>query len=269
MLTSNEIWMRQCAAEERIKDINIQSIGKKFSDLINEITLITGLKVDENNAKSFAVLFSKFLLTYYSVLSCSEITLAFRLNSMNELPGVNGQGKDTDRIDFYGQNLTIDHIGGVLHRYMEKRANLAAKIGQQRQVTIEEPKLTPEQQDMEDKKFVNEYYRKYLNGEFTHVSLEYAHMVYDSLDKRGMVNLTNSEKNKYMQEAQTFRDKELALPATNRVERRQMHCLMEAYLNDSVPVEEKERVRRYAKRLVLMDLFNSWKGKGQKIIFEV
>lgn len=267
-MTSNEIWMRRCAAEEKIKSINAAALGKKFSDVINEITLITGLKVDEGNAKSFALLVSRFLLTYYGMITCSEVTLAFRLNAMNDLAGTNGQGKDTDRIDFYGSNLTIDHIGSVLHRYMQKRANLAQKISGQQQQLEELPPST-EQIDMDDQLFINEYYRKYLANEFSNITLEYAYMVYDSLDKRGMITLDNKQKRKYMYEAQEMRDKELSLPPTTIEERREQHSLMECYLNDALPAEEVERVKRYAKRLVLMDHFKELKAKGTKTIFDV
>lgn len=261
--------MRQCAAEERIKDINTQSLGKKFSDMINEITLITGLKVDEQQAKPFAVLLSKFLLSYYGILSCSEVTLAFRLNAMGDLPGVTGQGKESEKIDFYGGNLTIDHIGGVLHRYMQKRANLADKLIKQRGVSTDDPPLTPEEEEIQDKSFANEYYRKYLNGEFSAVSLEYAYLVYDTLDKRGMINLSNKQKSAYMEEAQSIRDREIAAPAISRPERKAQNKLMEAYLNDMIPREEANLVKCIAKRLALMDIFKTWKASGKTKIFEV
>lgn len=251
--------MRQCAADQKIREIDARAIGKAFADLVNEITLITGLKIEEQNAKPFAVLFSKFLLSHYGIISCAEAALAFRLNAAGDLP---------EKIDFFGSTLTIEHIGRVLFQYIRKRGILSKKLSEQRQV-IDSPPPSAEQIDMEDQQFVNEYYRKYLNSEFTKVSLEYAYMVYDSLDKRGTIKLTNTEKNKYLKEAQDFRDKELALPATNRDDRKEMHGLMEAYLNDSVPLEEKERVRRYAKRLVLMDLFKVWKQAGKTKVFEV
>jgi hypothetical protein len=237
--------------------------------VVNEITLITGLKVDEANAKPFAVLVSRFLLTYYGMITCSEVTLAFRLNAMGDLPGTNGQGKDTDRVDFYGPNLTIDHIGSVLHRYMQKRANLAKKINDQRQTLSEEPPPSQEQIEMNDKLFANEYYRKYLNHEFSSVSLSYAYMVYDTLDKHGQIQLTNSKKKEYMDKAQKERDKEIAAPAISMQEKKSQNKMMEAYLNDIVPIEEVNLVKSYAKRLALLDLFKVWKEAGKLKIFEL
>lgn len=261
--------MRQCAAEERIKEINAATLGKKFSDVINEITLITGLKVDEANAKPFAVLVSRFLLTYYGMITCSEVTLAFRLNAMGDLQGTNGQGKDTDRVDFYGSNLTVDHIGSVLHRYMQKRSNLAQKINNQRQSQLEEPAPSPEQIEMNDKQFANEYYRKFLNNEFSSVSLSYAHMVYDTLDKQGQIHLNNSKKKEYMGQAQKIRDQEISAPAISFEERKAQNRMMEAYLNDLIPMEEVNLVKSYAKRLALMDVFKGWKEAGKTKIFEL
>jgi len=261
--------MRQCAAEENIRDINTNSLGKKFSDLINEITLITGLKVDEQTAKPFAVLFSKFLLAYYGAISCAEVTLAFRLNSMNELPGVNGNGKDTDRIDFYGPNLTIDHVGGVLSRYMQKRANLAAKINEQPVALIEAPPPTPEEQELDDKRFCNQYYQKFLERQFSPISLEYAHMVYDMLDRLKVVRLSVDEKKAYYNTAQDNRHRELAAPAMDREEKKDKNRLMECYLNDNVPESERKLVKNNAKKLALLAVFEQWKTEKKDKIFEI
>ena len=261
--------MRQCAAEEKIKDINAATLGRKFSEVINEITLITGLKVDEGNAKPFAVLVSRFLLTYYGIITCSEITLAFRLNAMGDLPGINGQGKETDRIDFFGSNLTVDHIGGVLHRYLQKRSNLAQKLSAQRQQLLEDPPPSPEQIEMNDKLFANEYFRKYLHNEYSSVSLSYAYMVYDTLDRHGKIQLTNSKKKEYMEKAQKERDQEIAAPAISMQEKKLQNKMIEAYRNDLIPIEEINLVKSYAKRLALMDQFKAWKEAAKTKIFEV
>jgi len=237
--------------------------------MINEITLITGLRVDEQQAKPFAVLLSKFLLSYYGMLSCSEVTLAFRLNAMGDLAGFTGQGKESDKIDFYGCNLTIDHIGGVLHRYMQKRANLAGKLANQREDSNYDPPLTPEQIEMEDKMFANEYFRKYLNGELSNISMEYAYLVYDTLDKRGMIGLSNKKKTTYMEEAQRIRDREIAAPPVSFSERKAQNKLMEAYLNDMIPREEANLVKCIAKRLALMDILKTWKATGITKIFDI
>jgi len=251
--------MRQCAADPKIRDISAQSVGKTFSDLVNEITLITGLKIEDQNAKPFAVLFSKFLLSYYGMISSSEVALAFRLNAVGELP---------EKVDFFGVTLTIEHIGRVLYQYIRKRGILSNKLREQREV-IDSPPPSLDQIDMDDKLFVNEYYRKYLCNEFSNITLEYAYMVYDSLDKRGMINLTNAQKRQYMQEAQEMRDKELALPPTTREERKKQHSMMEKYLNDALPAEEIERVKRYAKRMAVLDQFKKLKADGKAKIFEV
>lgn len=273
-MTSSEIWMRQCAEEMKIRDVDTGSIGKVFSDMINEITLITGLKVPvkildngKEDAKPFARLISKFLLGQYGFLACAEVTLAFRLNAAGDLPGVTN-GKETDRVDFFGAVLTIEHVGTVLFRYIRKRTALSAKIRAQLEAA-EKPTPTPEEIDIEDRLFVNEYYRKYLSNEFTNVSLEYAYLVYDSLDKRGMIHLSNSDKNTYMKEAQGFRDRELSFPPVDREDRKDHNRLIENYLNDTIPLQELERVKRYAKRMVLMDMFKKWKAEKKLQIIEV
>ncbi len=261
--------MRQCAAEEKIRDINTNGLGKKFSDLINEITLITGLKVDEQTAKPFAVLFSKFLLAYYGTLTCPEVALAFRLNSMNQLPGINGNGKDTDRIDFYGPNLTIDHVGGVLSRYMQKRANLASKINEQPATFMEAPAPSPEDQLLDDKRFCNQYYQKYIERQFSPISLEYAHMVYDMLDRLKAINLSVTEKKQHFEAAQENRHRELAAPSLDRDEKKEKNRLMEAYLNETVPESETMLVKNNAKRLALLKQFDTWKTKKVTKIFYI
>lgn len=261
--------MRQCAAEEKIRDINTNGLGKKFSDLINEITLITGLKVDEQTAKPFAVLFSKFLLAYYGILTCPEVALAFRLNSMSQLPGLNGNGKDTDRIDFYGSNLTIDHVGGVLSRYMQKRADLAAKISEQPVMLIETPAPSKEEQELDDKRFCNQYYQKYIERQFSPISLEYAHMVYDMLDRLGRINLSLADKKRFFSESQEARHRELAAPSMDRDEKKEKNRLMEAYLNEDVPESEVKLVKNNAKRIALLQQLEQWKISGTHKIFDI
>jgi hypothetical protein len=261
--------MQRCAAEEKIRNINTNSLGKKFSDVINEITLITGLKVDEQYAKPFAVLFSKFLLAYYGTLTCAEIVLAFRLNSMNALPGQNGNGKDTDRIDFYGPNLTIDHVGGVLSRYMQKRSVLASKINEQPKEIVDTPKLSAEEEEMDNKRFCNDYFRKYLNRDFSPISLEYAYMVYDMLDRLGVMDISITDKKLFFSEAQEVRHRELAAPSLDRDEKKEKNRLMEAYMNNEVPESEIKLVKNAAKKLALLKQFEYWKMAGKEIIFDI
>lgn len=203
---------------------------------------------------------NKFILAHYGVLTPGEVSLAFTLNAAGDLP---------EKIELFGPNLTIEHLGKVLIQYIRKRANLAQKLNEQRQNQLQAPPPSKEQQDMEDKQFVNEYYRKYLNNDFSTVTLEYAYMVYDSLDNRGMMQLPLSKKLDYMKEAQAIRDREISAPAITYQERKEQNGLIEMYLNDAVPFEEAERVRRYAKRLALMDLFKVWKEAGKTKIFEL
>lgn len=248
--------MRQCAGDQKIRDLDSSVIGKVFSDLVNEITLITGLKVEEQHAKPFAKLFSRFLISHYAMISPSEVTLAFRLNASNDLP---------EKVEFFGTALTIEHLGRVLFQYIRKRGLLSKKLSEQREAE-ERPAPTAEEIEEQDKEFVNGFYQSYLDGQLTNVSWEYAYLVYDSLDKRGLITLSNSQKNAYMKEVQAFRDRELCLPAVGRDERKEQNRLIEVYLNEALPAEEIERVKRYAKRLVLSDMFKSWKQEGKKQI---
>ena len=261
--------MRQCATGKRIKEMPANSITAQFPKVINEISLITGLKVDPENFEPFALLFSKFLIAHYGLLTCEEITLAFRLNAAGDLEGVNDRNLTTDKIALYGPFLTIEHIGSVLFRYMQKRGNLARKINEQPQKTIEPPPPTKEQQEMDDKQFCNEYYRKYLNQEFSTVTMEYAYMVYDILDRLRIIQLSVQEKNKYFAEAQKIREQELSAPAISFSERKDQNKLMEAYLNDEIPQTEQQLVKNYAKRLVLFDMFKAWKEHQRRAIFEL
>ncbi len=147
--------MRQCAAEDRIRDINTAGLGKKFAAIVNEITLITGLKPpfvikgDEKGREvedmgPFVTLFSKFLLSHYSMITCAEVTLAFRLNASSDLP---------EKTDFYGSILTIEHVGRVLTQYIRKRANLAAKINDQMALPTPDKELTAEEREKEERDF--------------------------------------------------------------------------------------------------------------------
>ncbi len=63
-------------------------------------------------------------------------------------------------------------------------------------------------------------------------------MVYDTLDQRGVINLTNKQKKEYMAEAQELRNKEISAPAVDFQKRKEQNRLIEAYLNDAIPKEE-------------------------------
>ncbi|ACU61312.1 hypothetical protein [Chitinophaga pinensis] len=251
--------MKQHASSDRIKDLPAQSLVSQVSNALKEICLTTGLKVDEGTATEFSKMFNKFLLAHYSMLTPGEVSLAFTLNAANELP---------EKIELYGQNLTIEHAGKVLYQYMQKRKKLASKINEQR-ISMEEPQPTQEEIDMNDREFANEYYRKFLNKEFSSASLEYAWMVYDVLDKFNLVPLSPDDKKAIFQEAQAKRDSELGAPAIDREEKKNKLNMIDAYLNDQVPVQEQNLVKSYAKRIALLRLFDQWKQAGKHKIFNV
>jgi len=240
----------------------------KMGDILKEICLITGLKVDEGVSKEFTKLFNKFIHAHYANITPSEIVLAFTLNAAGELPG-SSNGKETDKIDFYGSSLTIEHVGGILFRYMQKRANLAKKIREEEYLMIEAPQLTKEEQEMEDKNIANEYYRKYINKEFSFVSPEYAHWIYDILDKFQLISYSVDQKKKFMEEAQGLRLHILNEQSIAHVqEYKEVKQLLADYAKNEIPISEKKWVINCAKRIALLDLFKVWKGAGKKRIFE-
>lgn len=259
-MTSSEIWMRQRANDVKIKNMTVKALILEMGKVQKEICLISGLKVDDGTAKEFIKLFIRFLLVHYSMLTCGEISLAFVLNA---------SGKLGERVEYYGSILTLEHVGKVLSLYMAKRAALAKKLNENNSTEKELQPPTREQQEMDDMLFSNEYYRKYLSGEFSSVSYEYAHMVYDILDANKLIPYTIAEKNVFMGKAEKLRQQELTTPATGFNERRELNKLVEAYLNNLLPASEILLVKNYAKRLALFELFVLWKSQGRKRIFEL
>lgn len=250
--------MRQQAGTPPVKNLTSQEIVAGLAVQLKAISLITGLKIEDSILKDFTKSVMRFLLTYYGRLSLGEISLAFELNAANELP---------TKVAIYGSNLTIEFIGSVLSTYSQKRVNLATKIAQARQPELIEEPLTEEQMEIDEKQFANEYYRKWLNNEFSAVSLEYAHQVYDVLDHRGIIQLPKEEKDKYFSQSQEIRQKELSAPAINRDEKKDHKKLIDAYLKNQVPVPEKKLLQHYAKRLVLLDYFKTLKEDKKTKIF--
>jgi len=235
---------------------------------LKEILLTTGLKVDEGTSLEFTKMFNRFVLTYYNFLAPGEVSLAFTLNAAGQLPGDNGRGQQTEKIELFGPNLTLDHVGGVLYRYMQKRAKLARKIVEQGTRNIlPEPVPTKEQQEESNREFANEYYRKYLTGEFSSASVEYAYMVYDVLDQQRVIQLTVAKKKEYFDQAQKIREQEIAAPPVSRQEKNELLTLMDSYMNDAIPMSEQTLVKSYAKRLALFDYLKKLKEEGRTKIF--
>lgn len=250
--------MRQAATGELISELTANSLLTKTANVLKEICLVTGLKIEEQYAVEFTKIVNRFLLTYHGALTPAEVSLAFNMNAAGELP---------TKTVCYGQNLTIEHIGGVLHSYRQKRVDLATKIAEMKHPELVEPEPTEEEKYVQSKQFCEEYYSKWLNRDFSPVTLEYAHMVYDSLVRLGSINLTVEEKKAWFDEAQGFRDRELALPTVDRIERKKKNGLIAAYLNNAIPQDEKELVKKYAKRLALLDFFKICKEQGKQTIF--
>lgn len=270
--------MRECAKGKKIGEIRRDHVGKIFSDLVNEITLTTGLKapfvlktgVDGKQVEDmtpFALAFAKFILAHYKQLSSEEISLAFRLNAAGQLPGTSG-GRESEKVEFYGSQLTLEHIGSVLFRYMQKRGALAQKLREELRIESKETPPTIEQQDMDDKHFANEYYRKYLSKEFSTISLEYAHMVYDILDRFKIIKISKDRKKEFMAEAVKIREHQLQITPMDRDERREWNRLLASYVNGDIPEAEQQLVKNYAKRIALMEAFSIWENEGRKKIFE-
>ncbi|UCJ07818.1 hypothetical protein KTO58_01180 [Chitinophaga pendula] len=259
-MTSSEVWMQKCAAGDRLQEMSTEVLFKGLPRALNQIGVITGLKVESSPefARAFAQEVSIFLYNHYGILTLDEIVLAFRLNA---------SGEYGDIISHYGQNLTIEHIGRVLVQYKQRRAKLAVKIQNQEKLP-EAPRPTSSAIDEEARQFANEYYRKYLTGEMTEITISYAHLVYNDLDRFGVLNLDKEKKIGYYKEALLFRKKELGLPAATKDERKAINKLVQSYLEKQVPVAEKELVRNYARRLALLDYFKALKGKDIKKIFE-
>lgn len=251
--------MRQAATGDRIRELTANSLLTKTANVVKEICLITGLKVEEQNAVEFTKIVNKFLLTHYGELTHSEVSLAFSMNAAGELP---------TKTVCYGSNLTPEHIGGVLHAYRLKRVDLATKIAEMKHPEISEPALTEEEKYEQAKLFCEEYYQKWLSRDFSTASLSYAHMVYDDLEQIGLIRFTVEEKKKFFGEAQQVRDQEISAPTVDWNERKDRSRLMELYMNDSVPNDEKILVRNYAKRMALLHFFKSCKEEGRTKLFE-
>lgn len=229
-----------------------------MGNVLKEICVITGLRVEDGVAKEFTSVFIKFILTYYSILTPAEIVLAFTLNAANELP---------EKVELFFPNLTIEQVGKVLHQYKIKRGALAKKIINSGVAEIDQPKISKEDEIRSDKSFCNDYYTKFLNKELTNVSLSYAYMVYDYLEKYKVISLTNKEKQEYFQKARRIREESLAAPAKDRVERKEKIRLMEDYLNNDKSQSEINLLRSLSKRLVLFDFMERCKSKNLNVIF--
>ncbi|MBO9151903.1 hypothetical protein ACFOTA_06770 [Chitinophaga sp. GCM10012297] len=259
-LNSSEISMRQQASGEKISEMPINTLLAKLSNSLKEICLMTGLKVEEATGKEFTKLFAKFVLSHYGYLTAGELSLAFSLNAADELP---------TKTVCYGSNLTIEYVGAILSSYKQKRMALASKIALSASHELPTPELTKEQKESEAKEFCNEYYKKWLERDFSPVTALYAYMVYDTLDKAGIISLTVEEKKHWFAKAQEQRERELSAPSIDRQERKDYNRMMEAYMNNSVPQEEKDLVKNYAKKLALLDYFSSWKLEGKVKIFDI
>lgn len=261
--------MQQLANSTRIKDLPTQSLVAEMGNKLKEILLTTGLKIEESTSVEFTKMFNRFVMAHYGILTPGEVALAFTLNAAGQLPGDNGRGQQTEKIELFGPHLTIEHVGGVLYRYMQKRANLAKKIVEQgTRNLLPEPEPTPEQQEASDREFANEYFRKFLTGEFSTISVQYAYMVYDVLDRQKVIQLSVKKKKEYFDQAQKNRDQEIALPPASRQEKNEMLNLMDSYMNDAVPMSEQALVKSYAKRLALLDYMKKLKEEGQTKIFK-
>lgn len=258
-LSSSEILMRKCAGNLKISSLPAQTLISELGSELKIICMITGLKVDDTIATEFTKTFAKFILTHYGNLTMAEITLSFELNAADELPS---------KTVCYGSNLTIELIGGVLSSYKAKRTALATKIAHSAHPGLPEPELTEEEKGKEAMDFCNEYYRKWLERDFSPVSAMYAHMVYDTLDKQGLITLSVNDKKSWMVKAQEQREKELSAPTLDRQERKDRNRLMESYMNDLLPQEEKDLIKNYAKKLALLYLFGLWKEEGKLKLFE-
>lgn len=269
--------MQQVAKDKKIKDYTTSELPIEFTKLLSELVLITGLKApfiiskdkygkEYEDVTPFAKEVSIFLTTHWNYFTLSEIVLAFRFNAASELPGENNQGKVTPKLDFYGTIFTLDQIGGVLYRYRQKRANLAAKIDYLKPIK-ELPPPSHEQDMIDDKIFCEEYYKKWLNGEFSKASTSYAYMIYDRLERFGKIRLSLEEKKDIFAKAQRIREQEISAPQVDRELRKDNMRILESYLNEEVPKQEQDLVKTYAKRIALFEYFNKLKGQKKKTIF--
>lgn len=258
-LSSSEISILEAGKSEPIRSLPAQTLVSKIGNVIKEICLVTGLKVEEEYSKEFTKTVVIFLRAYYSYLTPSEITTAFHLNAAGELP---------TKTVIYGSNLTINYIGWVLSGFKDLRSKLADKIKGMRHPELPEPEPTPEEIDDQERRFCNDYYQKWLSRDFSPVTLQYAHMVYDSLDRMSIIQLSVNQKQEYFSQAQAIRKSEIEAPTVDWSERKLRNRLIQDYLNDAVPHDEKELVKNYAKRLALLDYFKSCKEKGTQSLFD-
>src|ERR1044072_1729408 len=254
-LTSNEILIKQCAQQRvRIGAIDARSIGVTFSDLVKKITVITGLKVDPAVGNMFAEEFTKFMMAHYSNMTLEEVGAAFYLNA-------NESGED--KVVFYGTSLTLEAIGQVLTKYKAKRAAVVRKLNSNSALAIEAPKPTDEQMEIDSRTLVNGFYTKFLNEELTEVSMTYAHLVYDDIQKYKPSALPSADiRVRFYEEAKIHRQEELLLPNKNGTERHAARELLKQYSSEVIPVSEEEKIINEGKRRTLMFMFNEFSKQG-------
>lgn len=255
-LSSSEISMRQTANSEPIGKLPINSLISKVTSALKEVCLITGLKVEDQYSIEFVKVVSRFLRNHYNFLTPGEVALAFHLNAAGELP--------TKTVCF-GSTLTLEHIGNVLYSYKQKRALLAAKL-QELKAPEPEEKLTEEEIKQQEREFAQGFYERWLRKDLSPVSLSYAYMVYDTLYRSRVLILSPEEKKQWLELAESERQKELALPATDRWKKKEIDQIMDAYLNGAIPKEEALLIRNYAKRMALFNFFEKCRNEGKTMV---
>jgi len=200
-----------------------------------------------------------FIRQNYSGHSLEEIKIAFDFGSAGKL--------DIEMTHY--QNFNCIYLSDVMQAYRKYATEILKQDANTYKEMPPSPLPSNEEQEMNDKNFANEYYRKYLNNEFSLVSLEYAHLIYNTLDKFKLIRYTVARKKEYMVEAQELRLKELnGTSISDFREHQEITKLLQLYTKEEVPEPEKKLLINYAKRLALLDLFKFWKGQNRKRIFE-
>lgn len=116
---------------------------------------------------------------------------------------------------------------------------------------------------MDEAQFANEYYRKYKEGEFSECSPSYAYMTYDILNKRGMIHLSEVEKDEYRVQAQIEVEMRYSKVKDGPVK---ISDLLDA--STVIGIDETTAVSNIAKGMVILDLFEAWKAEGRTRIIQ-
>lgn len=125
-----------------LKKLDDQALSKAIKHIAKSITVITGLKLQKDDAEGILKLMKRMLPAHYGKLTASEIAYAFELNSMAKLSRYTNADKTENGVIHHYQSFTLEYIGKVLAAYQKMRHDHAPVI-QQTVESISRPMAQP------------------------------------------------------------------------------------------------------------------------------